>query len=615
MPDILQGSSPCHVPNKLYRLLANTTSRYLLLQGLVSIILSYELLFGGESVISRVLSHTLVVGLWLSMAALAMLPEAVLTATSFTAGLVAVDTILVTAVIYLSGNARSDLYIAYFVLVLVAASVRRLSHVLGLSLLLSAGYAIVLYEGTLQTGTLVTGQLLGIPVLLVMAVFYGLALERTELVQKENSSLLEDIEGLKKTEEELSSEKAKLEVRIKALRGDLAKANADLREGQVARLGLERRLHEAKKIESVGRVAARIAGEFGSLFTVIGKQTGIMLSHFEQNHPLRSSADEIFKVGERAATLTAQLIALNLEGNLVRHTVSVPVVLTALRAMVQGLLPRSIELIVRADQRAAYVEVDREGLETVLIQLMVNARDAMPNGGRLLVELQRLEGSAQSNQPLPMGLKFPQVLIQLTDTGTGMNLDTQSHMFEPFFSTKETNIGLGLTAVFGIVKQNGGILEVNSCPGKGTTVRLFFPAVQPKQDQEGHSSNVMATGGNETILLVEENEIGRKLALSALQRSRYQVLEAASSVEALMLTQRYEGILHLTVSPLVMPEIGGRELARRLMKRHPKMKALFVSSYDDETIQHHRINQRCVLQAPYRQTDLLERVREVLDAA
>lgn len=615
MPDSTQDPGLCQASNRLYRLLTNTASRYLVLQGLVSIILSYELLFGSDSVISRVMSHTFVMGLWLGMAALAMLPQAVLRSTWFTAGLVTVDTILVTSIIYLSGNARSDLYIAYFVLMLVAASVRRLSHVLGLSLLLSVGYALVLYEGILQTGTLVTGQLLGIPVLLVMAVFYGMALESTALAQKQNDSLQKDIEDLKKTEDELAAVKTQLEARIKNLKEHLTKANVELREGQAARQGLERRLHEAQKMEAVGRVAAKIASEFGALFPVIGKQTGIMLSRFQPNDPLRSSADEIFKAGEKAATLTAQLIALNLERCPVRPTVPVHEVLADAEGMMKSLLPTNIELIVRSEPRVAYAEVDREGLETVLFQLVVNARDAMLSGGRLLVELEVLENNSQSIRPFPIGVKFPQVLIQITDTGSGMNLDTQSSMFEPFFSTKETNIGLGLTAVFGIVKQNGGTLEVNSRPGKGTIVRLFFPAAQPMEVREEPGSKAMLAKGNETILLVEENEIGRKLALSALQRHRYHVLEAASSVEALMLTQRYNGILHLTVSPLVMPELGGRELARRLMHHHPKMKALFVSSYDDETIQHHRINQRFVLQSPYRQSGLVEKVREVLDAA
>jgi signal transduction histidine kinase/CheY-like chemotaxis protein len=561
------------------------------------------------------MSNGLVMGLWLGILSIAMLPQAILAAPWFSAGLVTVDTLLVTSVIYLSGNARSDLYIAYFVLMLVAASVRRLGHLLGLSLLLSAGYAMVLYEGILQTGIMATGQLLGIPVLLVMAVFYGIALEGTAVAQEEKASLLKDVEQLKKTEGELETAKTQLETRIKILKEDLAKANADLHEGQVVRQGLERQLHEAQKMEAVGRVAARIAGEFGALFAVIGKQTGVMLSRLQPNDPLRSSADDLFKAGEKAATLTAQLIALKLEGRHVRHILSIQAVLADLHCMIVSLLPDHIELTLQVDQQVAYAEVDREGLETVLFQLVVNARDAMPNGGRLTIEIKTIENLSKLARPVSINRVGPQILIQISDTGTGMSLDTQARMFEPLFSTKETNIGLGLTAVFRIVKQNGGILDVESRPGQGTVVRVLFPVAPEPEVREETAPKAILAKGDETILLVEENEIERKLARSVLQRHRYRVLEAASSVEALMLTQQYKGIVHLTVSPLVMHEIGGRELARRLLSQHPMMKALFVSGYDEETIQHHRINQRFVLQHPYRQSGLVEKVREMLDAA
>jgi two-component system, cell cycle sensor histidine kinase and response regulator CckA len=600
---------------RLCRLLSNPSSRFLALQGLVTIILSYELLFGAESVVSRVMSNSLVVGLWLGILVIAMLPQAVLGAAWFSAGLVAADTLLVTTVIYLSGNARSDLYIAYFVLLLVAASVRRLSHLLGLSLLLSAGYAVVLYEGVLQTGVMGTGQLLGIPVLLVMAVFYGVALESTAVVQEEKVSLQKDVEQLKKTEEELETAKTHLEARIKSLKEDLVKANVDLREGHVVRQGLERQLHEAQKMEAVGRVTARIAGEFGALFAVIGKQTGVMLSGLQPNDPVRSSADELFRVGERAATLTAQLIALECESRHVGHIWSVQTVFADLHSMIVSLLPDHIELIVQVDEQVAYAEVDREGLETVFLQLVVNARDAMPNGGRLTIEIKTIEDLSTLARPVSINTTHSQILIQISDTGTGMSLDTQAHMFEPLFSTKETNIGLGLTAVFGIVKQNCGFLDVESRSGQGTVVRVLFPAVPAQEVRDETTPKALMAKGDETILLVEESEIERKLARSILHRHRYRVLEAASSVEALMLTQHFKGIVHLAVSPLVMREIGGRELARRLLRQHPTMKTLFVSGYDDETIQHHRINQRFVLQHPYRQSGLVEKVREILDAA
>jgi signal transduction histidine kinase len=408
--------------------------------------------------------------------------------------------------------------------------------------------------------------------------------------------------------------KAELEARIAALKSDLTKAKTDLREGQLTRQGLERQLQEAQKLEAVGRVAARIAGEFGSLFSAVGKQTGIMLTHLQQQDPLRGTVDELFKVGERAATLTAQLIALNLERESDRNRVSVHAVLSDVRGMIADLLPEHIELRVQLDPQAAHVEVDREGLETILFQLVVNARDAMPNGGRLTIDVKTIEAPVKSAWTTQVGAAASQVEITVSDTGTGMNLDTQAHMFEPLFSTKEMNIGLGLTAVFRIVKQHGGRLGVESRPGQGTVVRLSFPAASVQDGQEESVAKALLAKGGETILLVEEDEIERKLAKSALQRHRYHVLEASSPVEALMLTQQYQGIVHLTVSPLVMPEIGGRELARRLLDLQPTMKALFLSSYDDETIRQHRINQRFVLQQPYRQTGLIGKVREMLDA-
>jgi CheY-like chemotaxis protein len=282
--------------------------------------------------------------------------------------------------------------------------------------------------------------------------------------------------------------------------------------------------------------------------------------------------------------------------------------------MIADLLPEHIELRVQLDPQAAHVEVDREGLETILFQLVVNARDAMPNGGRLTIDVKTIEAPVKSAWTTQVGAAASQVEITVSDTGTGMNLDTQAHMFEPLFSTKEMNIGLGLTAVFRIVKQHGGRLGVESRPGQGTVVRLSFPAASVQDGQEESVAKALLAKGGETILLVEEDEIERKLAKSALQRHRYHVLEASSPVEALMLTQQYQGIVHLTVSPLVMPEIGGRELARRLLDLQPTMKALFLSSYDDETIRQHRINQRFVLQQPYRQTGLIGKVREMLDA-
>lgn len=602
--------------SRLHQFLTHPRSRLILLQCMVSVILSYELLFGTESVISRLSSEGMVVGIWAFVGMLVLLPSAWFELAWVNGALVAVDTVLVTGTIYLSGNARPDLYTAYFVLMLVAASVRRLSHMMGLCLLLCAGYAALLYEGIVHSETVAVGHLLGVPVLLVMAVFYGLALEAVTVVQEEKSTLLKDVESLKHTEEQLAASKVQLEARIAGLNKDLTQSQDKLQQGLAVRQGLERRLREAQKMEAVGRMAAGIAKEFGELFSVIGKQTGVLLAQLPPNDPLRAATDEIFKTGEKAAALTAQLIALNLEDRQVRQVLSVKTVLADLRSAISSLLPTQIDLAIHQDESPIYAEVDREGLEKVLFQLVVNARDAMPSGGRLVIEARSGAGLPGVAHASGVGKKpSHDVLVQISDTGTGMNLDTQARMFEPFFSTKETNVGLGLTAVYGIVKQNGGMVEVDSRPGQGTVVRVWLPGARVANAQEEPIPKSMLAKGDETILLVEEDEISRKLVGSMLARYKYRVLEAASSVEALMLTQRYQGIVHLTVSPLVMPEIGGRELARRLLNHQPTMKALFVSSYDDETIAHHRINRRFVLQQPYRQVGLVEKVREMLDAA
>jgi CheY-like chemotaxis protein len=260
------------------------------------------------------------------------------------------------------------------------------------------------------------------------------------------------------------------------------------------------------------------------------------------------------------------------------------------------------------------VEVDREGLEQVLLQLAVNARDAMPQGGRLRIEAKQVFREHERESVNGKGEPWSKVLIEVSDTGCGMSSETQSHMFEPFFSTKEMNMGLGLTAVYGIVKHSAGQIDVMSQSGKGTVVRVTLPLAGEGRPPIPSTPALVSAKGQETVLLVEQNEIDRKLALSTLLRHRYQVLEASSSVEALLLTQQHPGAVHVVVSDLMVPEIGGRELARRLLKQYPTMKPLFVSAFDDEAMVSHRLNPRYLLKRPYRQAGLVEKVRELLDA-
>ena len=577
--------------------------RYVVLQSLVGVMLAYQLLSGAELIASLPTSVVIIGSLLAMVICLWYVPTPILQAAWFSGTLIGIDTLLVTATIYLSGHARSDLYLSYFVLMLIAASVRRLSHVIGLSLLLCTGYGIILYQGVVQTGSMSPGHLLGVPVLLVMAIFYGLALQTIGTERQQKTVLLGNIEALKETEQALQASRDQLEARIKGLKGDLSRANEHVRQETKERQGLEQQLHEAQKMEAIGRIAGGIAHELSHLVSVIGKQTGVALSCLKSDDPLYGPVDDIFRSGEQAAALTAQLAGLGLQDGQVRQVLSVKTLLEEILGVIRGLLPASIDLSMAIDDAPMDVEVDREGLEQVLLHLAVNARDAMPDGGRLRIEAKQESRGHLSN-----------VLIQVTDIGSGMSLETQSRIFEPFFSTKEMNVGLGLTAVYSIVKQSAGQVEVVSRPGEGTVVRVTLPLVRQGRPL---APSILAKGsakGQETILLVDPNEIDRKLALSTLLRHRYQVLEASSSVEALLLTQQHAGAIHVTVSDLMMPEIGGRDLARRLLKQHPLMKPLFVSGYDDATMILHRLNPRYLLRRPYRQAGLVEKVRELLDA-
>jgi len=588
--------------------------RYVVLQSLVGVMLAYQLLSGAELIVSHPTSGVIVGGLVAMVLCLLRVPTSILKAAWFSGAVIGIDTVLVTAIIYLSGNARSDLYLSYFILMLIAASVRRLSHVIGLSLLLCAGYGIILYQGIVQTGSLSPGHLLGVPVLLVMATFYGFALQTIGAERQQQTLLLGSIKALKETEQALQASRDQLEVRIKGLKSDLSRANEHVRQEKKEREGLEQQLHEAQKMEAIGRIAGGIANELSHLVSVIGRQTGVVLSRLKSDDPLYGPVDDIFRSGGQAAAVTAQLAGLGFHDGHVRQVLSVKAVLEEIREVMRGLLPTSIDFNMVIEDAPMDVEVDREGLEQVLLHLAVNARDAMPNGGRLLIEAKQAFPGHESASVNGRGGHLPKVLIQVTDTGSGMSLETQSHMFEPFFSTKEMNVGLGLTAVYGIVKQSAGQVDVVSQPGEGTVVRVALPLVRQGRPPAPSILAHVSAKGQETVLLVEPNEIDRKLALSTLLRHRYQVLEASSSVEALLLTQRHPGAVHVAVSDLMMPEISGRDLARRLLKHHPMMKPLFISGYDDEAMVSHRLNPRYLLRRPYRQTGLVEKVRELLDA-
>src|SRR4030095_15809410 len=454
---------------------AVSRGRYVILQALVGIMMGYQLLFGPEPIVSRVTSELIVAGLVDLIGCLLAVPSSMLQAAWFSGSLITLDTALVTGTMYLSGHARAELYLSYFILMLIAASLRRLSHVIAFSLLLCAGYGVVLYQSVVQTGGLSVGQLMSVPVLLVMAIFYGMALETIGSERQQKTQLLYNIEALKKTEQSLQASREQLEIRIKGLKDDLSKANALVHQEKSERQGLERQLFDAQKMEAVGRITSGLANEFSHLFSVIGKQTGVVLSKLLPEDPLYRPVDEISRRGKRAAALTAQSPMLDLQPRQFRHVLSMRTVMEDLSATIRGLVSERVQCQIAIEPGQLDVEVDREGIEQVLLNLAVNARDAMPHGGRLTIGGAPVKTGAGGAPWLAKQSGMPAVRIEVCDTGSGMSRDTQSRMFEPFFSTKETNVGLGLTAVYGVVTQHGGHVDVASQPGHGTTARIYLP--------------------------------------------------------------------------------------------------------------------------------------------
>ena len=585
------------------------------LQSLVAGILSYELLVSNETIYGQIVSRMVALGLILISVGIMLLPKSALESAWFPGALISINTLLVTGTIYLSGNASSELYLTYFLLLLIASSAPSLKQLLGLSIIICAGYGVLVYEHAMQSGTLEVGHLLGIPVLLIMSVFYGLTLETVAAERRRNRLLREDVEELKQSEQNLEERRTHLETRVQGLKQGLSRANQEIRQGKVERTGLERQLREAQKFEAVGRLASRLAHEFNQMLAVIGAQTGAIVSKLKPDDPLHAPVDAIFRSGERAATLTAQLLAWGIHETTIRDTLSLGEAIASMRETLEGLLPGRIDVRVPDESKPVLVEIGHDRLEYLLLHLIANARDAMPKGGRVDIAVEVVSGELLPAEQLEKNPRKRMARIAVSDSGGGMNSDVQAQMFEPFFSTKETHAGLGLTLVYGIVRQYGGTVEVQSQPGQGTTVRLYLPLVERNGVvRDTRVRREAVSKGAETVLVVEEDEIARKLALSTLHSHRYQVLEAGSAVEALLVAQQHKGPIHLTVSHLTLAEIGGRELAKRLVLQHPAMKALFVSGFSDDTIVSHRVNKKYFLQQPYRQHDLAEKVRELLDA-
>ncbi len=385
------------------------------------------------------------------------------------------------------------------------------------------------------------------------------------------------------------------------------------RKAEAALRRTEEQFRQAQKMEAVGRLAGGVAHDFNNLLSVILSYASMNLQALNPTDPLAVDMGEIVTAAERATTLTRQLLTFSRQQLVEPRVLDLNGLIRGMLSMLGRLLGEDIELAALNAADLGRVRSDPGQLEQVVMNLAVNARDAMPDGGKLTIETANVEVGAEYVGLAPGRY----VLMAVSDTGVGMDAATQQHIFEPFFTTKEKGkgTGLGLSTVFGIVQQSGGHVSVYSEPGRGTTFKVYLPRTDRAPAQTEASLPAGSLRGSETILLVEDEQQVRRVACSILQQKGYHVLEASNGGEAFLISKQYEGRIHLLLTDVVMPRMSGPQLVRELAGQRPEMRVLFASGYTDETIIHHGILDAGIefLQKPFTPQLLLRRVRQVLD--
>jgi CheY-like chemotaxis protein/two-component sensor histidine kinase len=382
----------------------------------------------------------------------------------------------------------------------------------------------------------------------------------------------------------------------------------------------EKQLVQSQKLEAVGRLAGGISHDFNNLLTVILGYSDITKRNLPEGDPLRRNVDEIIRASERAASLTRQLLAFSRKQVMQPRVFDLNDVVNDLEKMLRRMIGEDIELRVSADRDLGNIKADPVQLEQVIMNLVVNARDAMPKGGKLSIETANVYLDESYSREHVSVVPGHYVMLAISDTGCGMNEETRQRIFEPFFTTKEQGkgTGLGLSMVYGIVKQSGGNIWVYSEEGHGTTFKSYFPRVTAQAEEYKRSARAFeAPAGSETILLVEDAELVRTLARQVLETAGYRVLEAANADAAIRLCEKMNGDrIDLLLTDVVMPGMSGNEMSRILLQRQPDMPVLYMSGYTDDAIVQHGVLEAGInfLQKPFTPAALAFKVREVLDA-
>jgi PAS domain S-box-containing protein len=677
----------------------------ILLHALVTIVLSYQLLFSPSAVLPFHIQELVVLTLIASVAWLVMIPSRYWAGAWLVGTLVLADTVFTSAIIYASGQASSGLYLAYFLIILLAACAPTLAQMLALSSILCVTYGAILYLEIEQIGGPMEGHLLRIPVLLILAVFYGVTIDAVRRLDREKSILVVDLEEKERMAQALRESKEHFEafmdnIPAVAFMKDLdgrfiyankpferrfmmdraawhGKTDSDLWPPTVAKqvrehdqsvmtahkpfqfteimpsndmgvrswmvlkfplrdssgrqyLGgmalelteweqLDEQFRQAQRLEVVGRLAGGVAHDFNNLLMVILGHCELLLTFLSLPDKARGQIVEIKKSGERAASLTQQLLAFSRRQVLQPKIIDLNIIVSNVERMLRRVIGEDIRLETRLGSPLGSVEVDPGQMDQVIMNLAINARDAMPDGGELIIETTSTmfaESAAVEGVKIQTG---PYVTLRVTDTGHGMDAETKARVFEPFFTTKEMGkgTGLGLSTVYGIVKQSGGYVFVESVIGEGSRFTVHLPQVQTAPMPQPISEKPgLPKIGWETLLLIEDDATVRSLLYAVLRDQGYRVLEASTGPEALTLMENCQTPIHLLITDMVLPQgMNGREVADRAVQMRSDLKVLYMSGYTEDTIlQCGEVRQDAVfLQKPFTPDVFAEKVRKILD--
>jgi two-component system, cell cycle sensor histidine kinase and response regulator CckA len=364
-------------------------------------------------------------------------------------------------------------------------------------------------------------------------------------------------------------------------------------------------------------LAGGVAHDFNNLLTIITGYSQLILRSLTSSDPNRPSVEQIMKAGERAAALTRQLLAFSRRQVLQPRVLDLNKLVTSLGTMLQRLIGEDIDLRLSLQHGLGRVSADPGQIEQVIMNLVVNARDAMPKGGTLTIETAHVELDEGYTKRRIAVKRGPYVLLAVSDTGHGMDGATRERLFEPFFTTKGQGkgTGLGLSTVFGVVKQSGGTLDVYSEVGSGTSFKVYLPLIQVAEPADRDQAQRKTRRGNETILLVEDDEMVRNLVRETLEREGYKILDAPDPVEARRLVDHHRGSLQLLITDVVLPKLSGRQLAEDLTKVRTDLKVLYMSGYTDSAVVNNGIltQEVAFLQKPFTPQALAQKVREVLE--